>query len=56
MGAAAVVTRVLAQVEKFFDVDMPCLQVSADNALALAALIHRDGGIIRDLEKWNNAL
>ena len=56
MGAAAIIACVLAQLEEFLDVEMPCLEVSADSALALAALIHRDGGIVGNLEERHNAL
>ncbi len=56
MSTSPVVAGVLTKIEKLLDVDMPRLQVSADGALSFAALIHRDGRIVGNLEKWNNAL
>jgi len=56
VGAAAVVAGVLAQVEELLDVDMPGLQIGADRALALAALVDRDGGVVGDLEEGHDAL
>ena len=56
MGATAIVTGVLAQFQKFFDVEVPGLEISAYRALALAALINRDCGVVDDLQKRNNAL
>ena len=46
MGATAVVAGVLAQIEEFLDVDMPGLQIGADRALALAALVDGDRGVV----------
>src|SRR5690606_12403417 len=56
MGSPAVVAGVLAQVEELFDVDVPRLEVGAYRALALAALVDSDGGIVRDLQKGYDAL
>ena len=56
MGAAAVVAGVLAQVEKLLDVDVPRLQIGADRALALAALVHRDRGVVGDFQERHHAL
>ena len=56
VGAAAVVAGVLAQVEKFLDVDMPGLEIGADRALALAALVDRDRGVVGDLQERHHAL
>ena len=56
VGAAAVVAGVLAQVEEFLDVDMPGLQIGADRALALAALVDGDRGVVGDLQERHHAL
>ena len=56
VGAATIVAGVLAQVEKFLDVDMPCLEIGADRALALAALVYRDRGVVGDFEERDDAL
>ena len=56
MGAAAVVAGVLAQVQKFLDVDMPGLEIGADRALALAALVDRDRGVVRHFQERHHAL
>jgi hypothetical protein len=44
MGAAAVVARVLAQIEELLDVDVPGFEIGADGALALAAIVDQRGG------------
>jgi hypothetical protein len=54
--AAAVVAGVLAQFEEFLDVEVPAFQIGAHRALALAALIHRDGGVIDHLQEGHDAL
>ncbi|TWG78765.1 hypothetical protein L602_000900000690 [Cupriavidus gilardii J11] len=54
--AAAVVAGVLAQLEEFLDVQVPRLQVGAHRALALAALVHRHGGVVDDLQERHHAL
>ena len=56
MGAAAVVAGVLAQLEELLDVEVPGFQVGADRALALAALVDRDGGVVDDLQERHDAL
>ena len=56
MRAAAVITGVLAQLEKFLDVEVPGLEVGTDRAFALSALIHRHGCVVNDLEKGYDAL
>ena len=56
VGAAAVVAGVLAQVEEFLDVDMPGLEIRADRALALAALVDRDRGVVGDFQERHHAL
>ena len=56
VGAAAVVAGVLAQVEKFLDVDMPGLEIGADRALALAALVDGDRGVVGDFQERHHAL
>ena len=54
--AAAIVAGVLAQLEELLDVEVPGLEVRADRALALAALVDRDGGVVDDLEERHHAL
>ena len=54
--AAAVVTGVLAQLQKLLDVQVPGFQVGANGALALAALVHRHSGVIDHLEERHHAL
>ena len=56
VGAAAVVTRVLAQFQKLFNVKVPGFQVGANRALAFAALVDGDRCVVDHFEKWDNAL
>ena len=56
VGAAAVVAGVLAQIEKLLDVDMPCLQIGADRALALSALVDGDRGVVGHFQERHHAL
>ena len=56
MGAATVIAGVLAQLEEFLDVQLPGFQVGTDGALAFAALVHGDGGVVDDLEEGHDAL
>ena len=56
VGAAAVVAGVLAQVEELLDVDVPGLEIGADRALALAALVDGDRGVVGDLQERHHAL
>ena len=54
--AAAVVASVLAQFQKLFDVQVPCFKIGAHSALALAALVNRDRGVIDNFQERHNAL
>jgi hypothetical protein len=56
VGAAAIVAGVLAKVEKFLDVDMPCLEIGADRALAFAALVDGNRGIVGHFQERHHAL
>src|SRR4029453_10644032 len=56
VGAAAVVAGVLAQVEEFLDVDVPGLLIRAHGALALAALVDGNRGVVGDLQEGDYAL
>ena len=56
MGAAAVVAGVLAQLDELFDVHVPGFQVGTDRALALAALVHRHGGVVDHFQERHHAL
>ena len=47
---------VLAQFQKFFDIEVPGFQVGADCSLALAALVHGHGGVVDDFQKRHHAL
>jgi hypothetical protein len=53
---AAVVTGVLAQLEEFFDVQVPCFEVGTHSAFALAALVHRHGGVVDHFQERHHAL
>jgi hypothetical protein len=54
--AAAVVAGVLAQLEELLDVEVPGLEVGADRALALAALVDRHRGVVDHLQERHHAL
>ena len=56
MRAPAVIARVLAQLEKFLDVEMPGFEVRAHRAFSLAALINGNCGVIDYLEEWHDTL
>jgi hypothetical protein len=56
VGAAAVVAGVLAQFQEFLDVHVPGFQEGAHRALALAALVHRDGGVVGHFQEGHDAL
>ena len=56
MGAATVVTGVLAQLKEFFNIQVPGFQIGADGAFALATLINCNRSVIHDLQEWHNAL
>src|SRR6476620_5131362 len=54
--AAAVVARVLAQLEELLDVVVPRLEVRADGALPFSPLVDRDGRVVDDLQERDHAL
>src|SRR3546814_17061674 len=56
MRAAALVAGILAQLQELFDVQVPAFQVGADRALALAALVDRDGGVVDYFKEGHNTL
>ena len=56
MGTTTVVAGVLAQLEEFLDVHVPSFKVRANRTFALAALIHRNSGIVYDFEERHYAL
>ena len=56
MGAAAVVTRVDAELEEVLDIVVPCFEVGAAGAAAFAALIDGDELIVVELEEGDDAL
>ena len=56
VGAATVVAGVLAQFEELLDVAVPGFQIPADRALALAALVHRHGGVVGHFQERHHAV
>ena len=54
--AAAIVAGVLAQFEELLDVEVPGLEIGAHRALALAALVDGDGGVVDHLQERHDAL
>ncbi len=54
--APAVVAGVLAQLQELLDVEVPGLQVGADGALSLAALVDRHRGVVDHLQERHHAL
>ncbi|MNC90780.1 hypothetical protein D3C83_69230 [compost metagenome] len=56
MRAAAVVTGVLAQFQKLFDVEMPRFEVGAHRPLALATLVHGDRRVVDYFQERHHAL
>jgi len=56
MRAAAVVARVLAQVEELLDVDVPGLKVGADRPLSLATLIDSNCRVVGNLQERHDTL
>ena len=56
VGAAAIIAGVLAQLEEFFDIEVPCLEVSADRAFAFAPLVHGNSGVINYFQERHDAL
>ena len=56
MRAAAIVTGVLAQLQKLLDIEVPGFKVCAHRTLALATLVHRDGSVVDYLEKRDDPL
>ena len=56
MSPAAVVSGVFAKLEEIVDVVVPCLEVSATGATALASLVNRDELVIVQLEEWDDPL
>ena len=56
VGAAAVIAGVLAQLQEFFDVQVPGFQIGADCALALAALVDRYRCVVDHLQERHHTL
>ncbi len=56
VGTTAVVAGVLAQLEEFFDVQVPCFEVGTHSAFALAALVHRYCGVVDHFQEWHHTL
>ena len=56
VGASAVIAGVLAQLQEFFDVQVPSFQVGADRAFALAALVDGHGRVVDHFEEGHHAL
>ena len=49
MRTTAIIARVLAQLQEFFDIQVPCFQIGANCALALTTLVYSNGGVIHYL-------
>ena len=56
MGAAAIITGVLAQFEELLDIHVPGLEVGTNRPFTFASLIHSDSRVIDHLQEGNNAL
>ncbi len=56
VGAAAVIASVLAQFQEFFDVQVPCFQVSTHRAFALATLVDGHCGIVHHFQERHHTL
>ena len=56
MGATTVIARVFAQLQEFFDIEVPGFQVSADRAFALAALVDCHCRVIDDFQEGHDTL
>ena len=54
--AATVVTGVFAQFQKLFDIQVPGFQITAHCALALAALVYRNRGVVDYLKEGHDTL
>ena len=56
MCTAAIIACIFSQLQKLFNVQVPCFQVGADRALALATLIDGNSGVVDHFEKRHHAL
>ena len=56
VGAAAIIASVLAQFQEFFNVQVPCFQVSTHRAFALAALVHGNSCVVHHFQEWHHTL
>ena len=56
MRAPPVIAGVLAQFNELLDVQVPGFEIRTHRALALATLIHGNGGVVDHFEKWHHAL
>ena len=56
MGAAAIVTRVLAQLQEFFDIEVPGFEIRTHGTFAFATLIDRNRGIVHHFQKRHHTL
>ena len=56
VGTTTVITGVLAQLDEFFDVQVPGFQVGTHGAFALATLVHGDGGVVDHFQERHDAL
>ena len=51
MRTATVIASILAELQKFFDVQVPCFQIGTHGAFTFASLVYRDRRIVYDFEE-----
>ena len=56
VGSAAVIARVLAQLQKLFYVQVPRFEVSTNSTFAFAALVNSHRSVVNDLQKRHYTL
>ena len=54
--SAPIIPGVLAQFEELLNVEVPSLKIGAHSSLALAALVHRHGGVVDHFEERHHPL
>jgi hypothetical protein len=54
--AARLVSGVIAQFEKFFEIGVPGFEIYTARALPLSALVHSHNGRVQRLEPWRNTI
>lgn len=56
LGAAGLVARVVAELEKFFDVGVPGFEIDTARSFALATLVHCGDGGIERFDPWHDSV